>query len=170
MAITITQQPTDYTPGGNPIVFTVSSTNVAQPNFKYVANVSLNGNMVAKLKAFPNALNSNRAVFNVQELVRGFFDVTPIIGDGIIPAQAFSCDSQIALLDVEFVEEYTGAPANSVDSNTITVWNGAFDTFEFAQWYYIYANEYRITNTNLAVKPLTNRPQSTKAISTNAYK
>lgn len=170
MAITIIQQPTEYTPGGNPIVFIVGSTNVAQPNFKYVANVSLNGNMVAKLKAFPNALNSNRAVFNVQELVRGFFDVTPIIGDGIIPAQAFACDSQIALLDVEFVEEYTGAPANSVDSNTITVWNGAFDTFEFAQWYYIYANEYRITNTNLEVKPLTNRPQSTKAISTNAYK
>lgn len=172
MAITITQQPTDYTPGGNPIVFTVSSTNVAQPNFKYVANVSINGNMVAKLKAFPNALNSNRAVFNVQELVRGFFDVTPIIGDGIVSADAFACDSQIALLEVEFVEEYTGAPANSVDSNTIAVWNGAFDTLEFAQWYYVYAYQYRIetASPSQSILPLTNRPQSVRAISTPTYK
>lgn len=171
MAITITQQPTDYTPGGNPIVFIVSSTNVAQPNFKYVANVSINGNMVAKLKAFPNALNSNRAVFNVQELVRGFFDVTPVIGDGIVTAQPFDCNNQIALLQVEFVEEYTGAPANSVNSNTITVWNGAFDTLEFAQWHYIYAYQYRITpDSSENALPLTNRPQSVKAISTPNYK
>lgn len=171
MAITIIQQPTEYTPGGNPIVFTVSSTNVAQPNFKYVANVSINGNMVAKLKAFPNALNSDQAVFNVQELVRGFFDITPIIGDGLTLPNAFACDSQIALLQIEFVEEYTSAPANSVDSNTITVWNGSFDTLEFAQWYYVYAGQYRITpDSSENVLPLTNRPQSAKAISTPTYK
>lgn len=170
MAITITAQPTDYTPGGNPIVFVVSSSNVAQTNFKYVANVSINGNMVAKLKAFPNALNSNRAVFNVQELVRGFFDVTPVIGDGITTSQPFSCNSQIATLDVEFVEEYTGAPANSVDSNSIIVWNGALNTLDFAQWYNVYASQYRLSSSNLFAKPLTHRPQSSKSVSSVAYK
>lgn len=171
MAITILQQPTDYTPAGNFIVFIVESTNVAQPNFKYVANVSINGNMIAKLKAFPNPSNSNRAVFNVQELVRNFFDVIPRIGDGIaFNADTFTCDSQIASLQVEFVEEYTGAPANSEDSNVITLWNGALDVMEFAQWYYVYASQYRIETANIEVKPLTNRPQSVKALSTASYK
>lgn len=174
MAITILQQPTDYTPGGNFIVFIVGSTNVAQPNFKYVANVSINGNMIAKLKAFPNPSNDDRAVFNVQELVRNFFDVIPRIGDGsIVPADTFACDSQIASLQVEFVEEYTGAPANSEESNLITLWNGAFDVMEFAQWENVYASKYRIeTNpsSSFLTLPLTNRPESVRAISTPTYK
>ena len=171
MAITILQQPTDYTPAGNFIVFIVESDNTTEPNFKYVANVSINGNMIAKLKAFPNPSNDDRAVFNVQELVRNFFDVIPRIGDGIsFNADAFACDSQIASLQVEFVEEYTGAPANSEDSNVITLWNGAFDVMEFAQWYYIYASQYRIETAISEAKPLTNRPQSVKAVSTASYK
>jgi hypothetical protein len=172
MAITILQQPTDYTPAGNFIVFIVGSDNTTEPNFKYVANVSINGNMIAKLKAFPNPSNSDRAVFNVQELVRNFFDVTPVIADGIVVAGAFACDSQIASLQVEFVEEYTGAPANSEESNVITLWNGAFDVMEFAQWPNVYFNQYQIipSSPELSVLPLTNRPQSTKAISTASYK
>ena len=171
MAITILQQPTDYTPAGNFIVFIVESDNTTEPNFKYVANVSINGNMIAKLKAFPNPSNDDRAVFNVQELVRNFFDVTPIIGDGIVSADTFACDSQIASLQVEFVEEYTGAPANSEDSNLITLWNGSLDVMEFAQWLNVYAYQYRIIpDSSENALPLTNRPQSVKAISTPNYK
>lgn len=170
MAITIESQSFDSTPGGNPIVFVVSSTNVAQPNFKYVANVSINGNMIAKLKAFPNPLNSNRAVFNVQEIVRGFFDVTPRIGDGIILAEPFECNNQIALLQVEFVEEYTGAPANSEESDVITVWNGSFSPLDFANYGFENYALYRIETASSGCLPLTNRPQSVRAISTPTYK
>lgn len=174
MAITILQQPTDYTPAGNFIVFIVGSDNTTEPNFKYVANVSINGNMIAKLKAFPNPSNDDRAVFNVQELVRNFFDVIPRIGDGIaFNADTFACDSQIASLQVEFVEEYTGAPANSEESNVITLWNGALDVMEFAQWPNVYASQYRVETNAISfenILPLTNRPQSVRAISTASYK
>ena len=171
MAITIEIASFDSTPGGNPIGFVLNSTNVAQPNFKYVANVSINGNMVAKLKAFPNPLSGNRAVFNVQEIVRGFFDVTPRIGDGIIVAQPFECNNQIALLQVEFVEEYTGAPANSEESDVITVWNGSFNPLDFANYGYENYALYRITpDSSENALPLTNRPQSVRAISTPTYK
>jgi hypothetical protein len=35
MAVTVTQQPQNYTPGYSPQVFSASSTATAQPNFSY---------------------------------------------------------------------------------------------------------------------------------------
>ena len=173
MAITIIIQVTEprYSPGGNPLVYVVDSDNSTEPNFRYVANVSINGNLVAKLKTVPSVTNSNRGRFNFQEIVRGFFDVIPKI---IHPidwqyGESFGCPTQYIEFDVEFDEEYTGGSPAPMDADTAIIYNGAWTTFDFNSfpgfklfyWLDIDAVDSRL--------PLTNRPQSTKAIASNSY-
>jgi hypothetical protein len=168
MAITIITQVTEprYSPAGNPLVYVVDSDNKTEPNFRYVANVSINGNLVAKLKTVPSVTNSNYGRFNFQEIVRGYFEVTPRMADGaIILMESFGCPTQYIEFDVEFDEEYTGATPAPTDAQTAIIYNGAWTVFDFVQ-FPTYKTNYWIdsdaVNTRL---PLTNRPQSTKAYS-----
>jgi hypothetical protein len=166
MAITIITEVTEprYSPAGNPLVYVVDSDNSTEPNFRYVANVSINGNLVAKLKTVPSVTNSNRGRFNFQEIVRGYFDVIPRIADGsIVPAESFGCPTQYIEFDVEFDEEYTGGSPAPMDADTAIIYNGAWTVFDFAQFPYFKGN-YWIDNDAVDTRlPLTNRPQSTKA-------
>ncbi len=85
MAITIEQQAyteqqvasvqNDVQPVYTPAVFVVSSTNVAEINFRYVADVYINGTNVTRLKFSPNAT------------LKGIVDVTDILKD--------HCESQV---------------------------------------------------------------------------
>jgi len=174
MAITILTQVNEprYSTAGNPLVYVVDSDNKTEPNFRYVANVSINGNLVAKLKTVPSATNSNYGRFNFQEIVRGYFEVTPRIADGsIVASESFGCPTQYIEFDVEFDEEYTGSTPAPTDAETAIVINGAFSTFDFIQFkdtpfkmkYWLDQDAF---DTRL---PLTNRPQSTKAYASNIY-
>jgi len=166
MAITILTQVTEprYSPAGNPLVYVVESDNSTEPNFRYVANVSINGNLVAKLKTVPSVTNSNRGRFNFQEIVRGYFEVTPeMINPGFSSPQSFGCPTQYIEFDVEFDEEYTGGSSSAIQAEPAIIYNGAWNVFDFVQFpsdkgkYWIDSDA---VNTRL---PLTNRPQSTKA-------
>lgn len=85
MAITIEQQAyteqqiasvqNDVQPVYTPAVFVVSSTNVSNINFRYVADVYINGTNVTRLKFSPNAT------------LKGIVDVTDILKD--------HCESQV---------------------------------------------------------------------------
>ena len=172
MAITIITQVNDprYSTAGNPLVYVVDSDNKTEPNFRYVANVSINGNLVAKLKTVPSATNNNYGRFNFQEIVRGYFEVTPRIADGnIVVSESFGCPTQYIEFDVEFDEEYTGGEPAPTSAYTAIIYNGAWTVFDFVQfgnlkpiyWLDQDALDYRL--------PLTNRPQSTKAYASNIY-
>ena len=174
MAITIITQVNEprFSPAGNPLVYVVDSDNKTEPNFRYVANVSINGNLVAKLKTVPSATNSNYGRFNFQEIVRGYFEVTPeMINPGFSSPESFGCPTQYIEFDVEFDEEYTGSTPAPTDAETAIVINGAFSTFDFIQFkdtpfkmkYWLDQDAF---DTRL---PLTNRPQSTKAYASNIY-
>jgi len=170
MAITIITQVTEprYSTAGNPLVYVVDSDNSTEPNFRYVANVSINGNLVAKLKTVPSANNGNRGRFNFQEIVRGYFEVTPRIADGsFVPSESFGCDTQYISFDVEFDEEYTGSTPSPTNAQTAIIINGAFSTFDFVQFNdFGFKNKYWLDSDSLDTRlPLTNRPESTKAIS-----
>lgn len=174
MAITILTQVSEprYSTAGNPLVYVVDSDNKTEPNFRYVANVSINGNLVAKLKTVPSATNSNYGRFNFQEIVRGYFEVTPeMINPVFSSPESFGCPTQYIEFDVEFDEEYTGSTPAPTDAETAIVINGAFSTFDFIQFkdtpfkmkYWLDQDAF---DTRL---PLTNRPQSTKAYASNIY-
>jgi hypothetical protein len=166
MAITIITQVAEprYSPAGNPLVYVVDSDNSTEPNFRYVANVSINGNLVAKLKTVPSVTNSNLGRFNFQEIVRGYFDIIPRISNpGFVEAESFGCPTQYIDFDVEFDEEYTGGEPAAIQAEPAIIYNGAWTVFDFVQFpsekgkYWIDSDA---VNTRL---PLTNRPQSTKA-------
>lgn len=166
MAITILTQVIEprYSPAGNPLVYVVDSDNKTEPNFRYVANVSINGNLVAKLKTVPSASNSNYGRFNFQEIVRGYFEVTPRIADGnIVVSESFGCPTQYIEFDVEFDEEYTGGEPAPRDAETAIIYNGAWTVFDFVQFPNLKTNYWIDSDAVSSRLPLTNRPQSTKA-------
>jgi len=166
MAITIITQVDEprYSPAGNPLVYVVDSDNKTEPNFRYVANVSINGNLVAKLKTVPSATNNNYGRFNFQEIVRGYFEVTPRIADGgIVVSESFGCPSQYIEFDVEFDEEYTGGEPAPRDAETAIIYNGAWTVFDFVQFPNLKTNYWIDSDAVSSRLPLTNRPQSTKA-------
>ena len=174
MAITIITQVTEprYSTAGNPLVYVVDSDNSTEPNFRYVANVSINGNLVAKLKTVPSASNGNRGRFNFQEIVRGYFEVTPRIGDAtFVASESFGCDTQYISFDVEFDEEYTGSTPATTNAQTAIIINGAFSTFDFIRFSDSgFKMKYWLDQDALDSRlPLTNRPQSTKAYASNIY-
>ncbi len=173
MAITIITQVTEprYSPAGNPLVYVVESDNSTEPNFRYVANVSINGNLVAKLKTVPSVTNSNRGRFNFQEIVRGYFEVTPKIIHPIYwqYGESFGCPTQYIEFDVEFDEEYMGGEPAPQDAETAIIYNGAWTTLDFNSFpgfKLFYWLDQDAIDTRL---PLTNRPQSTKAYASNIY-
>ena len=170
MAITIITQVTEprYSTAGNPLVYVVDSDNKTEPNFRYVANVSINGNLVAKLKTVPSAINGNYGRFNFQEIVRGYFDVIPKIGDStFIASESFGCPEQYITFDVEFDEEYTGSTPSPTNAQQAIIINGSFSTFDFIQFSdFGFKMKYWLDSDPLDSRlPLTNRPQSTKAVS-----
>jgi hypothetical protein len=172
MAITILTQVTEprYSPAGNPLVYLVDSDNKTEPNFRYVANVSINGNLVAKLKTVPSASNSNYGRFNFQEIVRGYFEVIPnMINTGFSEPQSFGCPSQYIEFDVEFDEEYTGGSSAPTDAETAIIYNGAWTVFDFVQFPNFKTNYWLDSDAVSSRLPLTTRPQSAKAVASVTY-
>lgn len=62
MAVTILQQPDQYTPVYNDMVFVASSTNTAQANFKYVVDVWVNSSRISRKLVQPHPTYSTCVV------------------------------------------------------------------------------------------------------------
>jgi hypothetical protein len=108
--------------------------------------------------------NSNRGRFNFQEIVRGYFEVTPRIADGsIVASESFGCPTQYIEFEVEFDEEYTGGEPATIQAEPAIIYNGAWTVFDFAQFPYFKGNYWIDSDAVDTRLPLTNRPQSTKA-------
>ena len=58
MAITINSSPNNYSSLHAPLWFVVGSNNTNQTNFKYVCDVYVGGNLVARLKSFPQPVSA----------------------------------------------------------------------------------------------------------------
>jgi hypothetical protein len=104
--------------------------------------------------------------------VRGYFEVTPRIGDAtFVASESFGCDTQYISFDVEFDEEYTGSTPAPTNAQTAIVINGAFSTFDFIRFSDLgFKMKYWLDGDAVDTRlPLTNRPQSTKAYASNIY-
>jgi hypothetical protein len=107
MAITINSSPDIYSSIHAPLWFVLSSTNTAQTNFKYVCDVYVGGNLVARLKSFPQPVSS-KGIFNVAPIVRNYW--ASYFKPNVVTPSAFSYTGSDIYVDYElkFGEEYEG--------------------------------------------------------------
>lgn len=125
MAITINSQPdsTKWWSIYNPVYYTVSSTNTGQPNFKFVADIYVNGVFKLREKHAPDPVYL-KGDFEVNRIAESFlnFSFDPTI-DTFTHAP-----NNYGTLQVKFGEEYGTTPVVYPDltlSNTVTILNSS---------------------------------------------
>jgi len=113
MAVTINQSPT--LPNGTQadIIYTLSSTNATEPQFKYVCNIkSEGGTLLSQIKQSAN--ESGFGVFEVSRLLDDHIGYdTPWLITGSTPIVS-STNSNIRSYEISFNEEYGTSPSSSV--------------------------------------------------------
>jgi len=129
MAITIIQTPLAIQPANNPILFLISSTNTAQANFRFIAEIKNSGGTVlAKLK-FPIIPSTIRGWINIQRILESYvthdFNIDTITGS--------ENSSSWFEYSVSFGEEYGSTPAeytNLTASGALRIFNASLDQLE----------------------------------------
>ena len=107
MAITINSSPDIYSSVHAPLWFVLSSTNTGQTNFKYVCDIYVGGNLVTRLKSFPQP-TSTKGIFNVAPVIRNYW--ASYFKPDIVTPSVFSYTGSDIYVDYElkFGEEYNG--------------------------------------------------------------
>lgn len=105
MAITIIKQPYANSPAHNPLIYKVSTTNQEQANFKFVADVYVDSNMVARLKPFIDYGSVNECTIDISNIVSSY--VSGSANDVIVASggDVMMYDSKVDV-QVKFGEEY----------------------------------------------------------------
>lgn len=140
MAVTIHSSPQAFTPSDNPITWTFSSNQTAQPNFSYIVEIYINGVLDSRNRVFPRA--GARAHIDVSEAVSRY--VQPPVTD-----QTTVVSFQENHLPVYIVvrERYGATPAYqaSATSGTIRAFkasltNEGFVGFNYTDYYLFLSN------------------------------
>lgn len=138
MAITINSSPNSYQSFHEDLWFVVSSTNTAQPSFKYVFDVYINSTLVARVKSYPQP-TTNKGIFNAATIVRNYWSSYFRNQTPLTLFADTSSDIRISF-EVKFGEEYSGTTYTNLTSSTKNAYNyypsildgaGAFD----GTWY-----------------------------------
>lgn len=128
MAVTIHQTPESYTPSDNPIVWTFSSDQTAQPNFVYAIKVFINDVQVATDLVFPT--NGIYGYYDASWIASVNCQTPQISTDLVVNANNY-CTVKITI-----VERY-GTPvadgANTAASN-VTAWKARMLDDDYADW------------------------------------
>ena len=126
MAITIQSSPTAFSSAHDALYHVVTSSNVANSNFKYVFDLSIGGNLVATIKAFPDS--GGYGIFDASPIVRNYFDsgFNPNASTVLQNASTgLFCNYTIA-----YGEEYGGVTyPNLTTISTYYGWNYSADPF-----------------------------------------
>ena len=141
MAITIQQQPQLFSTAGNPIVWTFESDQTAQPNFSFIVELYLFGNLYSTHQVFPQFGILSR--FNASEALKSFLS-SPLIVNGTL-----TTDYNTAITNAWIVvyEKYGTPPAigASATASTIKPFNAALRHPEFINWNY---QDYNVDSNN----------------------
>lgn len=135
MAISITDSPAyGAMPVYNPIGYSVSSTNTAQANFKYVCDVYPAGATAPIRKKQPADPNNGYCYFDIAGILKSYITSDPANGSTYTFAD---CTNSYKLYTVKFSEEYGASSATTVYPNLATAsgvaWNGALPFDEWAE-------------------------------------
>lgn len=137
MAISILQQTQVFTPVYNEMIHSVSSTNTAQANFKYVFDVWVNGSLVIRELRSPHP-TYGIGVIDIKRIVSPLvfkdFDITD-------PSGVVKNTNSFVLVQVKYGEQY-GASTGIVTYDNLTLSNftyafaGALPKLDFDRWDY----------------------------------
>jgi hypothetical protein len=122
MAITINSSPDNYSSLHAPLWFVVGSNNNLQTNFKYVCDVYVNGDLVTRLKSFPQPV-STKGIFNVAPIIRNYW--ASYFKPDIVTPSVFSYTGSDIYVDYElkFGEEYDGTTYTNLTTTTKRAYN-----------------------------------------------
>lgn len=139
MSITVHQSPEPNSPAYNDLLYLMSESSgsvYSQPNFKYIADVFVNSNKIARLKSpiYPNS--TNKGVFNIGRLIENFVTYDWNIND----TTASGCPNSYIGYQVKFGYEYsTGSTSPIIEASGLTTvtgnaYNMALDPITFANF------------------------------------
>ena len=126
MAYSITQQPTTPNVTYTNLVYVVSSSAYASPQFQYVMDVKQGGNLLTRIKQYPNPYGVG--IFDPSRVLNDYleYDLSWIQDD-------FTPVTSVQTFNIEFGEEYGSSPSSSIAltaslaTDTIEVFPGIVD-------------------------------------------
>lgn len=121
MAITINSSPSAYQSINDKNWWVVTSTNTSETNFKYVCDIYVASNLVARLKSFPNP-NNNKGIFDVANVIKNYLANYFLVGSGIYDI-AYDTSNIYVSYEVKFGEEYGGTTYLNLTTATKTAYN-----------------------------------------------
>lgn len=122
MAITINSTPANYSSMHSALYFVVTSTNRAVPNFKYVCDVYINTNLVARLKSFPQP-STEKGIFNVAPIIRNYWNsyFKPNISTN--NAISYTGNDIYVEYELKFGEDYGGTTYTNLEEQSAFAYN-----------------------------------------------
>jgi hypothetical protein len=155
MAITIYDEPQLIAPAGNPLVFTFSSDQTAQPNFSFIVEVYIDGQLRLTQEVFRQFNTLGR--IDVCEAVQSV-----VANAEITTAIEYNATNSMVEYYIKVYEKYGSTPTIQDDdtSATLLAFNGAL---EYREWVNFNYDDYDPWQTNYA-KFLTYFPRSKRAL------
>lgn len=126
MAITINSTPENYASMHDALYFVVSSNNTTQVDFKYVFDIRIGGNLITRLKLFPDP--STKGIFNASNIVRTFATST-FKPNATQTAFAYTGNDYYVEYVIQFGEEYGGVTYTNLANGTYKAYNTAAVAF-----------------------------------------
>lgn len=117
MAISLVQEPTYPNASYTHLVYTISSSKVGEPQFQYVMDVTQEGELITRVKQFPNT--TGNGIFDPSRIISDLLDYDNAwkITDVYEPVTSFQD------FNIKFGEEYGTSLSSSVD-----IYNGITDS------------------------------------------
>ena len=116
MSVTINSTPATYNSVNDRNWWVVTSDNVSETNFKYVCDIYVGGNLVTRLKSFPNP-NNNKGIFDVGNVLKNYISNYLNLGSGDYDI-LFSTNGIYVDYEVQFGEEYGGTTYLNLNSDS----------------------------------------------------
>lgn len=168
MAITVIQQPSGFMPGTNDQWFTATSTQTAQPNFKfYITGTAFYFNGISytstvytyALSNPPDSILRFNAKAIAEDFIKHFVSLTP--GSGFQ-----KCENGLVKVVVNIGEYYGATPAIYVGSNiTYYAWNGVLSYLDYVN----YATTDYVANNGAAFPILNSYPDQRVTTTSRAF-
>ena len=138
MAITINQQPQDYSTVYNEMIVSVESTNTAQTDFSYIFEVCTSGGTVLRTLRIPPEPNYAYGVSDVGRVLESYLgtDFFKTNGSG----DTRDCDNSFYAYQIKIGEEYFSGGVLTqfldLDNFSLTCINGSLKYYDFVNYDY----------------------------------
>ncbi|WP_343668720.1 hypothetical protein [Chitinophaga sp.] len=127
--ITIGTTPQKYTPAFNPVVFSLTSDNYSQPDFKFVADVySGDGQLLATLKYQPQAVGTDPVTIDVSRILYELVSADYCkLNEVVSPSIVVTSGGALSDYSVQFGEQYNNVIYANLASYSGYIFNGAIN-------------------------------------------